>query len=599
MLSIRSKLTVMFALMSMSILGPLCWVIAGMVERTMHRDGERLLQRSADFTAYSLLQQWDESFFITFGPTPDLFGYVVGASESWAAVRGDGTVLHRRGVFENGVDPVTGDEAPVVRAFDTSYRVLSKPLVAELPDPITLEDLPAPVRDTVYGAHPERRFLSASGEWEDGETTYEIESLTSTRMIKTAVLADGELLDEASAQLPIQIPESYIETHLGGLRGCSSESVTWDAYNGQLVAVWHGKDEQGNPCARGANRIGEGFEIGDDGRVVANERDSRIFIVVAREIESELAEIRGARQAILLGGLGAWLALCLVGWFVARVSMSPIRRLVDGVGDLGEDLGARIPERSTHDEVAEIQATVNEMLDRIEQGIDRERQFLANASHELRSPLAKLRGELDLALHQPRDNAAYASAIRNCASYVTRMQELVESLLILARLDSRALRARLQQNRMEPIDLSSATIDVLGAMEAERASRVSLEVSPSPRPYLVVAEEALLKICIRNLVDNALRYSPDDSPVNICLFSSNGHVVARVDDSGPGIPPEHRRRVLDRFYRIEQSRSAAGGGWGIGLSITQSICRAHGARLELESSESGGTSASLVFHSPN
>jgi signal transduction histidine kinase len=299
-----------------------------------------------------------------------------------------------------------------------------------------------------------------------------------------------------------------------------------------------------------------------------------------------LARSRGdvsdaAQTLTVLLSLGLPLLLLVVGattWRVVGGALAPvdaIRAEVDAISAAA--LHRRVPLPATRDEIDRLAATMNRMLDRLEQVRVRERGFIADASHELRSPIAAIRQHAEVALAHP-DRMSTADLARVAHAESLRMQVLVDDLLLLARADEEGLR----RSRV-PVDLDDLLFAEATRLRGEAA--VTIDTS-AVSPVRVEGDAAGLGRMLRNLVDNAARHA--GGRVALALSERDGQAVIDVDDDGPGIPPADRRRVFDRFVRLDESRSRAGGGSGLGLAIVAEIVAAHGGAVAVDDGPLGG-----------
>ncbi|MFD4398554.1 ATP-binding protein [Kitasatospora sp. NPDC058478] len=269
----------------------------------------------------------------------------------------------------------------------------------------------------------------------------------------------------------------------------------------------------------------------------------------------------------------------VVTWRVTGHALRPveaIRAEVDAI--TGRDLHRRVPEPGTADEIARLAATMNAMLDRLEASGRRQRQFIADASHELRSPLAVLRTQLEVADTHP-DPAVRAELVHGALQDTDRLQSLATDLLLLARLDAGGAEDRPRQ-RIDLTGLVAAT--VLGRPAGPH--RRTTDLAP------VVAVEGIplwLGRLLTNLLDNADRHAAGAVHVRLAADRARGVAVLDVEDDGPGIPPADRERVFERFTRLDDARSRDEGGSGLGLPIARDIARHHGGTLAVTPTPSG------------
>ncbi|HEY6542049.1 MAG TPA: HAMP domain-containing sensor histidine kinase, partial [Ktedonobacteraceae bacterium] len=282
---------------------------------------------------------------------------------------------------------------------------------------------------------------------------------------------------------------------------------------------------------------------------------------------------------LLLSIVGSyWLA---VRSFAPVEKMTGIARRIE-VGDLHE----RVPVPRAQDELQKLALTFNEMIERLEKSFARQRRFVADASHELRTPVAAIRGMTDVTL---ASSAAvtpdeYRTVLHDVNVEAERLGRLISDLLLLARVD---------ENKMalerEVVRLDGLVADVAATMEllaTEKNITLSVEAG---EPAPVLGDEARLIQVIMNLVDNAVKYTGDGGGVTLRVHVKDGRVYLSVSDAGIGIGPEHLEHIFERFYRVDPSRSLAAGGTGLGLSIVEWVVRAHGGTVSVVSKPGQGT----------
>jgi signal transduction histidine kinase len=283
-----------------------------------------------------------------------------------------------------------------------------------------------------------------------------------------------------------------------------------------------------------------------------------------------------------LGALGALFVASLgVGWLISGRVLAPIERITGVARDIqATNLGRRIDLAGPDDELKRLADTFDQMLARLDLAFLAQRQLVADASHELRNPLATVQASLDVALAggDPEEVRRAAVVARRATD---RVSQLVEDLLALARLESRAV----LRDRVDLAELVRETRDEFAAAALSR--RVVLE--PDGLEAIdVLGDRDALKRAIANLLDNALRFSPAGGHVRVLARRDGEWGAVAVEDEGPGIPSEHHVRVFDRFYRVDEARSRAAGGSGLGLAIVRQIAEAHGGRVELRSEPGRG-----------
>jgi heavy metal sensor kinase len=273
------------------------------------------------------------------------------------------------------------------------------------------------------------------------------------------------------------------------------------------------------------------------------------------------------------------------GVFLAGRALSPIDRLTRVARQItAEGLSQRLDLALPDDEVGRLARTFDEMIARLDQSFARQRQFTADASHELRTPLTAIKGQAEVALQRDRATADYKEALAAINGEVDRMIRLVTSLLTLARADAGQIPIA-----REPVSLAAvvgAAVEQVAPGAAEKT--ISLRVGSGQDVQLVADQDLLLQLTL-NLLDNAVKYTPAGGSVEVRWTASGEDAEIRVTDTGPGIPPEDLPRIFDRFYRVDQARSRAEGGAGVGLSISRWIAEAHGGSISAESTSGGAT----------
>jgi signal transduction histidine kinase len=277
--------------------------------------------------------------------------------------------------------------------------------------------------------------------------------------------------------------------------------------------------------------------------------------------------LAGLRNELLIAGPIALVLATLAGYLLAGLALRPVdtmRRRAAAVS--GEHPGERLPVPETGDELQRLAETLNAMLERLEVALEREREFVADAGHELRTPLALLRTELELALRHSGSAEELHDAVRSASAEADRLVQLAEDLLLIARTDDGKLPLRL-----EPLDVQDLLAAVLSRYEwrAEEAGRRLEHRLSAGR---VLGDRLRLEQALGNLVDNALRYGA--GTIELAAEPAGALVELHVRDEGPGLPPDFVPRAFERFTRVRADRG--GHGTGLGLSIVRTIASAHG-----------------------
>jgi len=322
------------------------------------------------------------------------------------------------------------------------------------------------------------------------------------------------------------------------------------------------------------------------------------WLQIAMSIDDVLSARRQLLTILVRGSLGSVLLSAVMGALLARRALNPIHAITQTAVQItrADDLERRIPHLGPPDEVGQLAGAFNEMLERLESIFRAQRRFVADVSHELRTPLTTIRGNVDLLRRIGSADTASLSAIQ---SETDRMIRLVGDLLLLAQADAGYL----------PITQQPVAIDALLAEIANQTRvlagqrlRVGLECPKleDTEPLIVLGDADRLRQLLLNLVDNAVKHTPDGGQIALRLARADGWVRLTVIDTGTGIPPEDLPHIFERFYRAEKSRwrkpvpseTSPGAGVGLGLSIAQWIARAHSGRIEVQSELGKGS----AFH---
>jgi heavy metal sensor kinase len=286
---------------------------------------------------------------------------------------------------------------------------------------------------------------------------------------------------------------------------------------------------------------------------------------------------------LTLGGLG--------GYALAQYSLGPLARMAERARRItAEQLHERLPPEDSGTELNQLREAFNDTLARLERSFAHLRRFTADASHELRTPLTALRSVGEVGLRGSRSAEDYREVIGTMLEEADRLSRLADDLLLLARAETGQA-----QLRFEPVDLSALAEEVserLSVLAEERRQTLETRVDG---PVIVSGDRPTLRQALLNLVDNAIKYSPEATRVLVRVGSDSDGAWVEVMDEGPGIPPEDRDRIFERFYRIDASRSRGMGGTGLGLSLVKGIAEAHAGHVELETEKGRGSVFRIVL----
>jgi len=301
---------------------------------------------------------------------------------------------------------------------------------------------------------------------------------------------------------------------------------------------------------------------------------------VAASLESRNRMLRGV--ALFVGMAVVVISLGSFGgaWWLADRTLAPVRRVTDQAEEIrGGTLGRRITAHADTEEYERLVRVLNRMLARIDEAFEAQKRFTADASHELRSPLTAMRGEIEVALRRERDPEEYRRVLASALEEVERLSRTAEDLLTLARSDAGVMRPRLRA-----VDLADATdrvIERVGKLGEEKGLRLSRRFTPG---MAILADPDLLDRLVWNLIENAIKFTPAGGTVEVeADRDKEGTPVLEIRDTGPGVDEEDLERIFERFSRSDSARARSPGtsGTGLGLAIARTIAELHGAELTM------------------
>ena len=316
--------------------------------------------------------------------------------------------------------------------------------------------------------------------------------------------------------------------------------------------------------------------------VLGNDDVTLVIGLNQQEVEHELNQVRAAflltlPVALFLVGLG--------GWVVAGRALHPLKTIADTAERVtARGLDQRIPESGESPEASRVIQVLNRMIDRLEASFRQATRFSADASHELKTPLTVMQGELENALQAAMPGSAEQQLFSNLLEETQRLKTITRSLLLLAQADAGQLKLAL-----ETVDLSAemeSMIEDARVLAADSRLQFDVRLEPQVR---VEADHALLHTALFNLINNAIKYNTPDGKISIRLNTAGNKTVFTIGNSGPGIPAADQPRIFERFYRISRATSPKVEGIGLGLCLAREIVRAHGGELSLTESSADWT----------
>ena len=309
-----------------------------------------------------------------------------------------------------------------------------------------------------------------------------------------------------------------------------------------------------------------------------------LLLGVAISLQDERHQWRALARATLLG---LSVVLCIAGlggWLLGRHGLRPLTSMAGHAREMTPDRpAARLPVPATGDELALVGDAFNRVLDRLGSALEQQRRFMADASHELRTPVSTIRTVIDVTLSRPdRDAAEYRDALETMVQQTARLARLVDDMLVLARADSGGYQAVFAD-----IDLGDLAADCVRDLAVLATARGVTLTSRVPRGTFIRGDELLLRRLLVNLVSNAIAYTPENGRISVASQFDGEFCELQVSDSGGGIPPADRERIFSRFVRLNPAREA--GGSGLGLAIARWIAEMHGGTLQVADSGPQGT----------
>jgi two-component system, OmpR family, sensor kinase len=323
-------------------------------------------------------------------------------------------------------------------------------------------------------------------------------------------------------------------------------------------------------------------------RFPANGTAFTLAVLQSTHPQDEFLETLAGTFAVVIPA--AVLLASLAGYFLARRNLRPVAAMAQQASLISADnLHKRLEIHNSADELGQLAGSFNELLDRLDRAFEQQRRFIADASHELRTPVAILFGESDVALSQPSRAADdYRESLEILRTEAARLRFIIEDLFTLARVD--AGQYRLTKTNFDLEELVAECVQNMRSLAAKRG--VTMRSNLSAREMSIDADGPLLRRMLLNIIDNALKYTPAGGTVSVaCQQNDDGYTVS-VEDSGPGVSSDLHEKIFERFFRVDPARSRAegnNGGAGLGLSISRLIATAHGGELRLTRSDETGS----------
>ncbi len=273
------------------------------------------------------------------------------------------------------------------------------------------------------------------------------------------------------------------------------------------------------------------------------------------------------------------------GYVLVQRALTPVEKITRAAERITQhNLSERLPASKTGDQLERLSLSLNRMIGRLDDAFQNSKRFVADASHEMRTPLTILRGELENLIEDSRLDSELRDRAASMFEEAVRLSRIVEQLFMLSRLD--AGEAQTEWSRFDLATLAKTTADQMSLLAEDKNISIACDVHQA---VPVEGDPARLKQVVVNLLDNAIKYTAQGGAIQLQVLAVNGHAVLEVQDNGVGIPPDALPHVFERFYRVDQIRSGDTEGAGLGLSIVKAICSAHGAEIEAVSTPTRGS----------
>jgi signal transduction histidine kinase len=324
---------------------------------------------------------------------------------------------------------------------------------------------------------------------------------------------------------------------------------------------------------------------------VTNKNKTVGYILIAMSLEDANLVLKNLRSILLFAFPLVLGILFLVARFIVGRSIQPVKTIIETSNKITKDnLNTRILLPENKDELYELSNTINNLLNRIENAIEREKQFTSDASHELRTPLAIIKGTLEVLIRKPREKQEYEDKVNFCISEVDRVNKLVDELLLLARFENEK-----QNIKSESILLNALLLDTSARFSQKIKNKHCKIINQFDDEFYVQSDYNLISIILSNIFSNALKYSDNNSIVRINLYNENKTIKCSITDEGIGISEVDKDKIFNAFFRSESLNHPDIKGTGLGLSIVKRLCELLKINITIESELNNGTTIVLSF----
>ena len=317
----------------------------------------------------------------------------------------------------------------------------------------------------------------------------------------------------------------------------------------------------------------------------------KYVVQIATHLRTMRKSIENFREHLFIAFFLALFFGSIGGWFLSRQSLKPIDKITEATKRItANNLSERLPLQGTGDDLDRLVRTINQMMERLEESFEKLSRFTGDAAHELRTPLASLKGETEVLLSRKRSSEDYQEALTNNLERLDFLIKLVNDLLILSQADEG--KASLKIENLNFSELLKELYEAFNIVVMQK--KISFTLS-APEEVLINFDSIKLKQLFSNLIDNAIKYTPNGGNISLLVQPGKGQVTVVLKDTGIGIPSDDLPHIFDRFYRVDTSRSRLSGGVGLGLSICQWIVKAHHGTIDVKSQLHQGTTFTVTL----
>jgi len=314
------------------------------------------------------------------------------------------------------------------------------------------------------------------------------------------------------------------------------------------------------------------------------------YLLIAIPMKNAIIVLRDLQDIFLVSFPLIILTLFVLTRLIAGKSIRPIEKIITTAEQMSQtNLDQRIPLPHHKDELYRLAATINALFDRMQDAFQREKHFTADASHELKTPLAVVKGTLEVLIRKPREREHYETKIQFCLKELNRMARLIDQLLMLARYESNKMTPHIVVAELFPL-LENVVERIIPTAQAKN---IAITVNQPDNTH-IAADPGMLEMMFENILSNAIKYSSSGSSIAIEVNCKEDNVVCSISDQGIGIPEEMLNAIFERFYRVDESRSSSTGGLGLGLSIVKKLADLQHIKVTVTSSKNQGTTFTLT-----